>query len=342
MDELIKNVEDKIGLLDDELISELDDSIRIMKADHSAKGLLKSGNTIKFVMDEINSTIEKYHFEIIKHIRSLPFSHSEKFEATVSEVVIDGFNRISVNAYKRLEEIATFAGRVELYERMLPEVMAEDRKSQERFKNSLNACSLELHNELNKESKPWEVELVKLWRYVTRGRRKTLTIPLLLVLIIIPASAGIIDSYKNVAEHLSAVLTSDKSIPSKAESDVFNEWIIAVGNTENEKKAIELKSKFIAAYISSNHVNYKNEPIWVNDIFHVRHPVEKGVWMVVVDAFSGPSSKSKVKEELNELALIAFSTRELANTFGHYLYGADVIYYAKNDFIGTYGEIVGQ
>ena len=70
---LLKNVEDKISLLRDDLIAELDESIRVMKADNSAMGLLKSGATVRAVVTSINSIVEKYHSEITYYIKGLPF-----------------------------------------------------------------------------------------------------------------------------------------------------------------------------------------------------------------------------------------------------------------------------
>ncbi len=154
---LLKNVEDKISLLRDDLIAELDESIRVMKADNSARGLLKSGATVRAVMTSINSIVEKYHSEITQHIKGLPFSHSLEFEDNVSKIVKNGFNDITSLAYNRLSDIADFAGKPELYQRVFPEVEVENRKSFQRFNNLLNAHSIELLQKANDSTKPWEI-----------------------------------------------------------------------------------------------------------------------------------------------------------------------------------------
>ena len=135
-------------------------------------------------------------------------------------------------------------------------------------------------------SKPWEDEVVKLWKFVTAGKRKFRSYPLLLIFVLIPALSGMTKSYSELISVTSSYFSSQKSVPSKAESDVFNEWVIAVGTAETEKKAKELRSSFKTVYLQSGHVNGNNEPIWINDIFYVRHPSEVGYWMVVIDALS--------------------------------------------------------
>ncbi len=191
-------------------------------------------------------------------------------------------------------------------------------------------------------SKPWEDEVVKLWKFVTAGKRKFLSYRLLLIFVLIPALSGMTKSYSELISVTSSYFSSQKSVPSKAESDVFNEWVIAVGTAETEKKAKELRSSFKTVYLQSGHVNGNNEPIWINDIFYVRHPSEVGYWMVVIDALSGESTKDAVEKQLGILSQLAFKNRGSTNTFGHYLYGSRVIYYPKADFITSYGEIVGQ
>ena len=191
-------------------------------------------------------------------------------------------------------------------------------------------------------SKPWEEELGKIWNVTTSGKRKFLTYPLLLILIIVPAIGGMSKSYKEAWTVVKGFVSPSRSVPSKSESDVFNEWVIVVGFAEDEKKAKALSEQFKSVYVQSGHVNYKSEPIWLNDIFYVRHPTEKGYWIVVIDALSGEATKESVEAELGVLMELAFESRGSTNTYGHYLYGSKVIYYSKNDFINSYGKIVGQ
>jgi len=342
---ILDNIKDKVAILETDLIVELDGEIHKMKSEHAAKGLLRSGNTIKFVMNDIIRIVEKYHSELILHIKSLSLTLTPELENNIQEIINERLSDIKDSAYTRLNDITSFVGKPELYERMLPEVETENNKSVQRFNNLLNGLSIEIFNKSklkNADSKPWEVELVKIWHFLVAGKRKVLTIPLLLVLVFIPALSGMINSYGNFFESISSIIYKKQSVPSKDESDVFNEWIIAIGHSEDEIKSKEMKSNFLKAYLASGHVNYKNEAIWKNDIFNVRHPTKKGIWHVVIDSFSGESTEKHVKKGLDELAELAFSNRELTNTLGHYLYGSRVMYYSKDEFIDTYGEIVGQ
>lgn len=340
--DLENNIMGKVDILCTDLLSELDLNIDRMKAEHSSKGLLISGATIERVMLDINSIIEKYYSEILEYIRTLPLTNSSGLEEKLNDLVKIGLNKLNAVAYERLNIITAFVGKPDLYERMLPEVEGESTKSEQRFHNSLNVFVIELSKRKSSNTKPWEEEIAKIWHFATKGKRKILTFPIVLIFLLLPALAGLSDSYLKIWNKLSTAIYKEKSVPSKSESDVFNEWIIAIGHAKNEKKALELKASFTKTYLASGHVNKYNEPIWVNDIFHVRHPTEKGIWLVVIDAFSGESTEKQVEAGLDEMAQLAFSSRELTNTFGHYLYGSKVIFYKKNDFINTYGEIIGQ
>lgn len=339
---LVKNIKNRVDILKQELIDELDNNIDRIKNEHAAKGLLRSGASIKRVMKEINNLVDKYYSDILQHIKSLPLVYSPSLEAQLKEKVDDGLSAIISMANERLSAITSFVQKPILYKQVLQDVEEENNKFRKRFENNLNTFCIDLSKSNEPNSKPWEEEVLKLWRFATKGKRKVLTFPIVAVFILIPAIAGLTDSYSRIWSTISATISQEKSVPLKSESDVFNEWIIAIGHAKNESAAKELKTEFIKAYLASGHVNYKNEPIWINDIFHVRHPTEKGIWLVVIDAFPGESTEEQVRNGLNEMAQLAFSSRELSNTLGHYLYGSRVFHYKKSDFINTYGEIIGQ
>lgn len=191
-------------------------------------------------------------------------------------------------------------------------------------------------------SKPWEEELAKLWSFATQGKRKIFTYPLLIIFIIFPSIGGIFNSYKEAWRAISSAVSPQKTVASKAESDLFNEWIIVTGYAQTEQSAKDLLEKIHDAYMNSGHINYKGEAIWRNDIFYARHPTEKEVWIVAIDALSGEATKETVETELGILMEHAFRDRESRNTFGHYLYGSKVEYYSKQDFIKTHGQLVGE
>jgi hypothetical protein len=339
---LLRNIQGRINILKNELIDDLDSNIERMMSEHSAKGLLRSGATIQRVIKEINSLVDSYYSDILAHLKYLPLKTSPTLEENLKQEIAEGLSSILQLANERLSKITSVIKKPELYEIVLPSMEAENSKIQHRFENDLNAYLIDLSKSQEHSTKPWEDEILKLWRFATKGKRKVLTLPIVAIFILVPAVAGLFDSYSKIWSKLSNIMKQEISVPSKSESDVFNEWIIVIGHTKSEKSAKELQGDFKKAYLASGHVNYKNEPIWVNDIFYVRHPKENGIWLVVIDAFSGESSEEEVKKGLDELAQLAFSSRQLTNTLGHFLYGSKVIYYKKSDFIGTYGEIIGQ
>ena len=137
------------------------------------------------------------------------------------------------------------------------------------------------------DSKPWEAVLVKLWRKTTEGRRGYVTLPLLTLAILLPAAAGLADSYTKLAGMISELLGPRENHISKDERDVYlgSEWTLRIDSADGEEKATKLRDEFRSVYLTSGHVNFEGKPIWKDDILVVRDIRSKGRWIVVIDMY---------------------------------------------------------
>ena len=134
---------------------------------------------------------------------------------------------------------------------------------------------------------------------------------------------------------LSPLITTEGdlySYPSPYEYDVFDEWVIQLTYTDSKDEANSLIEKFIKDY------NKAGQTLWENDILLVRSPIEKGIWLIVIDTFPGRSSKEMVIEEIRKLKALS-KLRDYQNLLGRWFEKAESLDYKKEHFIRTYGEI---
>lgn len=181
-------------------------------------------------------------------------------------------------------------------------------------------------------------------KYLERAKSHPVLAAAIFFAIVVIGIAKFTEGIDKIIQFATGITSKEapQSIPSKAESDLFDEWVILVGHAESQEQAIQLRDEFKSAYDRSGHVNSDGDPIWTNDILFARHPQEEGVWIVAIDAFPGESTREAVRNEQNELWEIANQDRDSRNTLGRFLYGSQVIYYSKSASQDTYGEILGQ
>ena len=134
-------------ILERDLISDLDHAIEKIKAEHAAKGLLKSGPTIKRVMSEIQNCIEEWYQTQLTQIQKLPIQYNEGIELQILDLVNSNATGISEKAYSRLNAITRLIGREDLYDKVIGDVRAECEQSKKRFENMLPAYVIQLKNQ---------------------------------------------------------------------------------------------------------------------------------------------------------------------------------------------------
>ena len=142
----IANLEAKLEILGKNLISDLDDAIDKIKAEHAAKGRLKSGATIKRVMREIQDTVSRWYQYQVEHFQKLPFEYSKGLESSIFDLTNGKTEKIVKNAFSRLADVTKLIGQDGLYNRVVGDVQTEFDQSKERFENEISAIVIGLKN----------------------------------------------------------------------------------------------------------------------------------------------------------------------------------------------------
>lgn len=140
--EIRQNYIEKLRLVTLALLDVLDQDIKVMLAEHSSRGLLGSGATIKKTMDFIAKGNARLYQEALDHLRVLNPSFHPQLESEVEDlarVAQETFRRESLTRLKKSTEIAR---NPRLFERMIPEVEAAMDIDLANFQNSLNAVTL--------------------------------------------------------------------------------------------------------------------------------------------------------------------------------------------------------
>ncbi len=241
---VISNIEAKISILETQLLDELDENIDKMKAEHSARGRLISDVTVRCVFTEIIDLHKSYYREILEHLKSITLSPSSRLEEQLSLLIEKGLLSIRPLAHKRLKQITEFVKSPNLYQNQIPKLEKEEEKLKRKFENDLNTFIIELSGSKMSSRKPWEGAIISLWNLTTKGKRKLLTYPMVIVFLLVPSISGLLDSYIKIWQTISDAFQSEVSVPTKSELDIFDEWIIVIGMTKLEVKAEKLKTQF--------------------------------------------------------------------------------------------------
>ncbi len=163
--EIEENLKEKLRLLVSDLISTVEEKIRLMMAEHSANGMLRSGNTIKLTMDYISDVNKLLYKESINYLHEASLTYHPELELKVQKSV-----KVAHESYKK-EVLAHFqtstniAGKPDLYLRMLPEIEAGMASDLAKFQNELNLISEKLrrNNEASRlKTAIWVIEGVLL------------------------------------------------------------------------------------------------------------------------------------------------------------------------------------
>jgi len=142
--EFRENYEEKLRLVVNSLIEDLEQKYKAMLAEHSAKGRLRSGDTIKRTMDFITDLNRIIYKETITHLSVLNLEFSNGLESTIQSIAQHSHLSYKKEALTYLENATTVGGKPQLYERMLPEVEATMSTHAAEFQNSLNAAVMQL------------------------------------------------------------------------------------------------------------------------------------------------------------------------------------------------------
>ena len=142
--EIKQNFSEKLRLVIQELLTNLDQEIKAMLAEHSRDGLIGSGATIKKTMGFIAAGNALLYEKVIKHLGTLNQSYNDQLEAEVQSLAMEAQASFKAESLKRLQKSTEIARNPKLYERMAPEVESSMATDYANFQNSLNVIVLDL------------------------------------------------------------------------------------------------------------------------------------------------------------------------------------------------------
>ena len=151
--EIKENFQEKLRLVNLELLHSLDKKIKQMLAEHSRDGLLASGATIKRTMDFIAEENANLYSMVLDHLSILRPGFYPELESDIQSLAKVAQESYKKESFLRLEQSTKTARNHKLFERMLPEVEAGMASDLAKFQNSLNAVALDIkHNSTVKPS----------------------------------------------------------------------------------------------------------------------------------------------------------------------------------------------
>lgn len=190
--------------------------------------------------------------------------------------------------------------------------------------------------------KPWEEKLVALWNWATKGNRSWFSVPLLIIFFLVPASAGMVESYQNLFTHLAPLFRPNITHLSPEERDLIDqdEWGLIVARTNSESDAERKRQEFKTVYHQSTHRNTAGQLIWENDILVVRDPREVGAWLVAIDMYPGPASREQLQSGVLEMIDSERTAGIRGEPLQRWLNGSAPFHFTKAEFETTYGKIM--
>ncbi|MCL6417820.1 hypothetical protein MIB92_19380 [Aestuariirhabdus sp. Z084] len=141
-----QNLKDKCKILAQDQTVAFDESVERMKRENAANGLLKSGNSIKFVMNLIEEKAVEFYDIAFSHIQALKFTFDPNLESDVGRIVKAELNNFVGPLYDRMAAVCALTGKPELHTRMKPDVELAVERAEKRFDNSLQHYVLDLEN----------------------------------------------------------------------------------------------------------------------------------------------------------------------------------------------------
>lgn len=142
--EIEENLKEKLRLLVSDLILSVEDKIRLMMAEHSANGMLRSGNTIKRTMDYISEGNKLLYKESINYLHEVSLTYHSELELKIQKLVKVAHESYKKEVLVQLQTSTNIAGKPDLYQRMLPEIETGMASNLAKFQNELNLISEKL------------------------------------------------------------------------------------------------------------------------------------------------------------------------------------------------------
>lgn len=191
------------------------------------------------------------------------------------------------------------------------------------------------------ENEPWKIIFANIWRYLTSGRIKYITIPIFLVAVFLPAVTGFVDGVKKIYGYVSPFLITQTTLITPEERELLEneEWGLIVYTADSKTDAKERFAEFKKVYMQSGHKNFANQAIWENDIHVVRDPRKAGRWLVVIDMYPGSSSRTQLQAGVVEMIESEKAKNIRGEPLERWLNGSAPYKFIIADFERVYGKI---
>ena len=144
-----QNYAEKLRIVVTELLSELDQNIKLMLAEHSRDGNLGSGDTIKKTMEYISAGNARFYQKALDHLFYLSPEYHQQLESEIQGLAKPAQNSFKQEALQRLKKSTEIARSPNLYERMLPDIESSMATDFAHFQNSLNSAVIALNQQQN-------------------------------------------------------------------------------------------------------------------------------------------------------------------------------------------------
>jgi hypothetical protein len=148
--EIKQNFEEKLRLIIKKLLVSLDSDYQAMLSKHAAKGLLRSGNTIKATMRLISRLFSRFYSEVLTHTETLNLKYFLSDESEIIQLAENAKETLKAGVIDKFQKSTEMAGNPTLYERLLPDVEKDLADSKAVFQNQLNAKIIDLKKSASK------------------------------------------------------------------------------------------------------------------------------------------------------------------------------------------------
>lgn len=190
--------------------------------------------------------------------------------------------------------------------------------------------------------KPWEKHFVDLYQAATKGTKRYLTVPLILVFIALPSVAGFLESYQKVYKFSLDIFTEKVTSIDLEERDLLesDEWGLIIHSYSNREEALVAQSKFRKDYFAAKHLDSDGEHIWQNDILVVRDPRKYGNWLLAIDMYKHDyASEQTLIAGVKEMLQSETSTGVRGQPLQRWLAAAKPYKFTKAEFEKAWGQI---
>jgi hypothetical protein len=184
---------------------------------------------------------------------------------------------------------------------------------------------------------PWVNARVKLWEYLTRGRRKYVFYPVFVLFLAVGILSAFFDGADKICDLYVEWFRCGKDEFHPPDEDVLEEWVLVVGVFKSQEAANADRERFVEAMfrdLIKPHLPPNANP---GKISVVRDPEHCGRWFEVLDLVPGDGSEEMQRtwrDSLNRLGPV-----DPGSEMSQWIRRSKPYYYSRQTYERTYGKI---